>query len=137
MNISIVVGEFHRDIAEVMVSEAKKEAKKMKVKVIDVIWIPGSYEAPIVTDKLLRKKAIDAVVVLGYIDKGETMHGEVMGHVVHGALIDLQLKYRKPIGLGMIGPGATEKQAHVRKERAAQAAMRAAVKVQATLKKLL
>ena len=53
----------------------------------------------------------DGLVVLGYIERGETLHGEVMGHVVHTALVQLQLKYRKPVGIGIIGPGATAEQA--------------------------
>ena len=75
---------------------------------------------------MLEDDRIDLVVVLGYIEKGETLHGEVMGHVVQRALIDLQLKYRKPIGLGIIGPGATTEQAESRKTGYAEDASRAA-----------
>ena len=61
----------------------------------------------------------DAVVVLGHIERGETLHGEVMGHVVQHALVQLQFKYRKPVGVGIIGPGATAEQADVRKHETA------------------
>jgi 6,7-dimethyl-8-ribityllumazine synthase len=48
-----------------------------------------------------------------------------MGHVVHAALVQLQLRYRKPAGIGIIGPGATLEQAATRKEPYARAAVRA------------
>jgi 6,7-dimethyl-8-ribityllumazine synthase len=67
-------------------------------------------------------------VVLGFIERGQTQHGEVMGHVVHRALVDLELKHRKPVGIGIIGPGATSEQAEKRKVDYARAAVRAALR---------
>ena len=64
------------------------------------------------------------------------MHGEVMGHVVSEALVRLQLEHRKPIGLGIIGPGATAEQAEMRKLGAARAAVRAALTSLAVLRGL-
>jgi 6,7-dimethyl-8-ribityllumazine synthase len=93
-----------------------------------VVPVPGSYEVPLVADALLSRESIDALVVLGYIERGETLHGEVMGHTVHQALVQLQLQHKKPIGIGIIGPGATAEQAQVRKESYAAAALRAAVR---------
>jgi 6,7-dimethyl-8-ribityllumazine synthase len=52
-----------------------------------------------------------------------------MGHVVHGALVQLQFKYHKPVGVGIIGPGATAEQAELRKTGYARAAARAAMRV--------
>jgi 6,7-dimethyl-8-ribityllumazine synthase len=51
-----------------------------------------------------------------------------MGHVVQQTLVDLQLKHRKPVGIGIIGPGATLEQAEKRKVDYARAAVRAAVR---------
>jgi len=66
---------------------------------------------------LLKKGNFDALLVLGYIEKGETLHGEVMGHVVHRSIVELQLQYSVPIAIGIIGPGATIEQARERKPR--------------------
>ena len=76
------------------------------------------------------------LVVLGYIERGETLHGEVMGHVVHAALVQLQLSHRKPIGLGIIGPGATAEQAEARKVSSARAAVHAALRCREVLSSL-
>src|SRR5688500_16252527 len=98
-----------------MVAAAREEAGTLGVEITREVRVPGCYEMPVIVASLLPRKKIDAVVVLGYIERGETLHGEVMGHVVHKALIDLEIEHAKPIGLGIIGPGATPQQADVRK----------------------
>jgi 6,7-dimethyl-8-ribityllumazine synthase len=126
-HIVFVVAQFHKDIADVMVSAAQQEVKAHGAVLKEIVRVPGCFEIPLAAKRLLMKKIIDAVVVLGYIEKGETLHGEVMGHVVHHALMGLQLDAMKPIGFGIIGPGATEKQARARMKGTAQAAVRAAL----------
>src|SRR5262249_35061100 len=98
--------------------------------------VPGSYELPLVVSTILKSGKVRAVVVLGYIERGETQHGEVMGHVVHGALMRLSIRHGKPIGLGIIGPGATAEQAEARKDAYARSAVRAALASLATLKEI-
>ena len=125
----IVLAEFHADVAEAMLEAASATVVEEGGRVARVIRVPGSYETPLAAKKLLADPSISLVVVLGYIHRGETLHGEVMGHVVHKALIDLELQYGKPVGLGIIGPGATDEQAHARKIDYARAAARAAFRL--------
>ncbi len=134
--LALVAAEFHKDLSEEMLAAATQEAKRQRATVTVVVRVAGSYELPLVADRLLPSKKIDAVVVLGYIEKGETLHGEVMGHVVHAALVEIQLKHKKPIGVGIIGPGATRVQAEVRKVGAAQGAVRAVLQSLAVLRGL-
>lgn len=104
--LGIVVAEFNRDITGAMLAAAQDEAAKLNVKVFCVVRVPGTYEVPLIADELLGNSKITALVVLGYIEKGETLHGEVMGHTVHQCLLNSSLAMRKPVGLGIIGPGA-------------------------------
>ena len=125
-HIALVVAEFHKEIADAMVAAAEEEAVAGGASVVIIVRVPGCFEMPLVVKKLIQKKTVDAVVVLGYIEKGKTLHGEVMGHVVCHSLMQLQLEYMKPIGFGIIGPGATEAQARARMVVAAQCAARVA-----------
>jgi 6,7-dimethyl-8-ribityllumazine synthase len=127
--VAIVAADFNLGIVNHMIKAAAEEAAQAGVEVAELLRVPGSYETPLAAELLLARDDIAAVVVLGYIEKGETQHGFVMGQVVHGMLLRLQLKHRKPIGLGIIGPGATEAQAEVRKDRTARAAVRAALRL--------
>lgn len=135
MKFGIVVGEFHKALAKEMLASAEAEIKKSKHDVAEVIWVPGSYEAPLAMQHILSRSDVDGAVLLGYIERGETMHGEVMGHVVHAAMVELMFKYGKPIGIGVIGPGATKEQAEKRKASYGAKAAKAAITMVKRLKR--
>jgi 6,7-dimethyl-8-ribityllumazine synthase len=125
--VAILAAEFNRPLVDAMVAAAADEAAKLGAKVVATVRVPGCYELPLQAQKLLARKDVDVLVALGYIERGETQHGEIMGHVVHKTLVELSLKHRKPAGLGIIGPGATPQQAEPRKDPYARAAVRAAL----------
>jgi 6,7-dimethyl-8-ribityllumazine synthase len=125
--LGIVVTEFNSDISEAMLAAAQDEATALGVEIAAVSHVPGAYEIPLIADKLLQNTDITSVVVLGFIEKGSTQHGEVMAHTVSSSLFDSSMKHGKAIGYGIIGPGATLEQADHRKEPYARAAVRAAV----------
>lgn len=126
--MAIVSADFHEAIAEAMLASAHSEAASFGARVVETVHVSGCYEAPLMAERLLGQKRVDAVVVLGCIERGETLHGEVMGHVVHRALLESSLQYDKPVGLGIIGPGATPAQAAARTDGTARAAVRAAMR---------
>ncbi len=123
----ILAAEFNRPLVDVMIASAQDEMKQLGVELSQVVRVPGCYELPLVAGAALALANVQLVVALGYIERGETQHGEVMGQVVHRALLELSLSHGKPIGLGIIGPGATAAQAELRKESYARAAVRAAL----------
>ncbi|MEM0027830.1 MAG: 6,7-dimethyl-8-ribityllumazine synthase [Ignisphaera sp.] len=129
VRIAIVVSEFNYDITYMMLQKALDHAKLLNAEVKTVVRVPGSFEIPLAVAKLLEKEDIDGVATLGVIIAGETKHDEVIGQQVARALIDLSIKYSKPVGLGIIGPGATRAQAEERIEEYAVRAVEAVVKM--------
>tara|TARA_B100000686_G_C16335222_1_gene735124 strand:- start:2 stop:397 length:396 start_codon:yes stop_codon:yes gene_type:complete len=123
LNLGIVCGSFHREEVEKMLQFARDEAVSKNWDVTDVAWVPGSMEAPLALDRMLQQEEIHGAVVLGIIERGETDHGLVMGQSVTGAVIELQIKHNKPIGLGIIGPGAEPEHVGPRLEPHARAAV--------------
>ncbi|MEE2650965.1 MAG: 6,7-dimethyl-8-ribityllumazine synthase [Candidatus Thermoplasmatota archaeon] len=123
MNLGIVCGAFHREEVEQMLEFARDEADSKNWEVSEVVWVPGSMEAPLALDRLLQYEGIQGAVVLGIIERGETEHGLVMGQSVTRAIIELQIKHNKPIGLGIIGPGAEPEHVGPRLEPHARAAV--------------
>ena len=105
-SIAIVAGSYHKESVEKMVETAKAIASDNNLIVEEVNWVPGSMEVPLQIKRLFLRDSIDGAVVLGIIENGETKHGLVMGQAVTSSLIDLQLASMKPIGFGIIGPGA-------------------------------
>lgn len=129
MRIAIVAGTVHHDITDDMVAVAEKALVECGAVAASIIRVPGSYEVPPVVKQLLENSEIDGAVVLGAIERGETLHGHIMGQVVHQALMDIQLELGKPIGFGIIGPGAMPKQMHERKNKMALAAVHAVLEL--------
>ena len=123
MNLGIVCGSFHREQVEKMLKYAIDEARSKNWEVSEVVWVPGSMEAPLAIDRMLQSTEIQGAVVLGIIERGETDHGLVMGHSVTKSVIELQIKHNKPIGLGIIGPGAEPEHIEPRLEPHARSAV--------------
>lgn len=123
MNLGIVCGSFHREYVEKMLEYACDEAEMKSWKVAEVTWVPGSMEAPLALDRMLQNEDVHGAVVLGIIERGQTDHGLVMGQSVTKAIIELQISHNKPIGLGIIGPGAEPEHIEPRLEPHARAAV--------------
>ena len=105
-SIAIVAGSYHKESVEKMIEKAKEVASDNNLLVEEVNWVPGSMEVPLQIKRLFLRESIDGAVVLGIIENGETKHGLVMGQAVTDSLLNLQLASMKPIGFGIIGPGA-------------------------------
>lgn len=136
MNIAIVVSEFNEEVTSRMLEVAKEKAELLKLKISYISMVPGAYDMPIIVDSLLSKKDIDAVVTLGAIIKGQTKHDEVISHAAAKALTDLSLKYKKPVSLGITGPGMQERHAYARIRPVAERAVEAVVKISDELKRI-
>jgi 6,7-dimethyl-8-ribityllumazine synthase len=105
-SIAIVAGSYHKESVEQMIEKAKAVASDNNLIIEEVNWVPGSMEVPLQIKRLFLRESIDGAVVLGIIENGETKHGLVMGQAVTDSLLNLQLASMKPIGFGIIGPGA-------------------------------
>lgn len=123
--VAVVCGAFHRSEIERMLAYVTEEASSLGLVLGEVTWVPGSMEVPLALSRLLATH--DAAVCLGIIEKGETQHGLAMGQAVIKSIIELQLEHNKPIGLGIIGPGAEPHHIEPRLEPHARAAIRAVV----------
>ena len=108
-----------------MLDHARQEAIKHELEVLEVVWVPGAMEIPLAIDRLLANEEIDGVACLGIIEKGQTQHGLAMGQAVIKSIIELQLVHEKPVGLGIIGPGAQPEHIEPRLEPHARASVAA------------
>ncbi len=103
-NIAVILGSFHKSESTEMLDEVRQYASAHDFNIVEEIWVPGSMEKPLALKSLLIRPDVDGAVVLGIIEKGETKHGFVMADAVINAIINLQLEYMKPVGVGILGP---------------------------------
>ncbi|MCX6772154.1 MAG: 6,7-dimethyl-8-ribityllumazine synthase [Candidatus Micrarchaeota archaeon] len=127
LRIGIAVAQFNPEITAYMLREATAHAKRNGAQVKAIIRVPGAFELPFAVMKLLSRKDIDAAVAIGAVIKGETKHDEAIVFGISKALALLQIKARKPVGFGILGPGITWKQAEARKKEHAQRSVEAAI----------
>ncbi|MFL2949837.1 MAG: 6,7-dimethyl-8-ribityllumazine synthase [Candidatus Poseidoniaceae archaeon] len=124
-SIGIVCGSFHKNEIERMLEWAKEESLQHGLEIAEIVWVPGAMEVPLAIDRLLSLENIAGAACLGIIEKGQTQHGLAMGQAVIKTIIELQLVHEKPVGLGIIGPGAEPEHIEPRLEPHARAAIAA------------
>ncbi len=134
MNLGLVVAQFNEDLTSSMEQSAITCANSMGANITKILHVPGVFDCPLAVKKLLIIDSIDAIVVLGAVIKGETKHDELITNAIATCLIDLSLKYDKPVTLGISGPGITHSQAEARIEKYPKRAVAAAIKLANELK---
>ena len=74
--IGIVAARFNEFIVSKLVSGALDGLKRHDVKEedIDIAWVPGAFEIPLIADKMAKSKKYDAVICLGTVIRGATSH---------------------------------------------------------------
>lgn len=131
-----MVSEFNQEITSKMLDIALQKAKSLNLNIKYTCKVPGVFDIPLVIDTLLQKKEVDAVVTLGAVIKGQTKHDELITNVTARALMDLSIKYQKPVTLGITGPGMTNRQAQARIRPVAERAVDAVEKIADQLGKI-
>jgi 6,7-dimethyl-8-ribityllumazine synthase len=134
--IFIVRSIFNEEITDKMEKEAISQCKKANAKIAGIARVPGVFDMPLIVKMALARKDVDAVVTVGACIKGGTGHDEVIANAMARKLADLSCEYKKPVALGVIGPGANEKQAKMRAKEYAKRAVVAAIALHSEMKKI-
>jgi len=69
---------------------------------ITVVKVPGAWEIPSVTQKVLSLNKYDAVICLGAVIRGETPHFNYIASEVSKGISLLGLQYKTPVIFGII-----------------------------------
>ena len=99
--VAIISSSWHLDICNDLIAGARRALDTAQVKNIEVQYVPGSFEIPLAAQYAFEK-GFDAVVAVGLVLKGETPHFDYVCQGVTQGVIDVSLKYAKPIGYGVL-----------------------------------
>jgi 6,7-dimethyl-8-ribityllumazine synthase len=69
---------------------------------ITVVWVPGSFEIPLVADRLAKSGKHSAVLCLGCVIQGQTTHHEYINHQVAAGILKSGLKSGVPVLFGVL-----------------------------------
>lgn len=104
MRIGLCVSRFNEGITERLRQGAISELQRLGVADADVvaIQVPGAYELPMAALALARTGAVDGVVCLGALIRGETSHFDVLAHATAVALQDAVRDTGVPMSFGVL-----------------------------------
>ncbi len=111
MKIALVVSDFNFDVTSLMLERARLHAQFLGADVSRVVRVPGVFDMGLAVKKLLKRKDVDGVVMIGAVIKGETQHDELVAGAAARAAAELALQFDKPVGFGVTGPGMNRLQA--------------------------
>jgi len=75
---------------------------------IDIYWVPGSFEIPLIAKKLAENKKYNAVICLGLVMKGDTMHNHYVSSEVTKGIAQVGLSTGVPVAFGIINADTLE-----------------------------
>jgi 6,7-dimethyl-8-ribityllumazine synthase len=79
-HVAVVVSRFHEHVTANLLEGALEGLKEHGVaeEAVDVAWVPGAFEIPIVAQRMAATGAYDALICLGAVVRGETAHFELV-----------------------------------------------------------
>lgn len=104
LKFAIVVGRFNEFIGSKLLSGAIDGLKRhgSKEEDIEIVWVPGAFEIPLVAKKLAKSKKYDAVICLGAVIRGSTPHFDYVSSEVSKGIANTSLDTEIPIIFGVL-----------------------------------
>jgi len=102
IKVGIAVGRFNEFIGSKLLGGAIDGLKRhgLDEKNIEVAWVPGAYELPLVAKRMIDK--YDAVICLGAVIKGSTPHFDYVSAEVTKGIASVSLDAGKPVIFGVL-----------------------------------
>ena len=112
---AIVVSRFNPEITDGLLSGARDALAQADVRDDDVtlVRVPGAFELPVAAQRLAESGRFDAVICLGCLIKGDTMHFEYIADAATRGISDVGLATGVPVTFGVLTT-LTDEQAEVR-----------------------
>ena len=100
----IVIARFNEFIGSKLLSGAIDELKRHGVKEenIDVIWVPGAFEIPLISKKAAKTGKYNAIITLGAVIKGSTSHYDYVCAEVSKGVASVGLETGIPVIFGVL-----------------------------------
>ncbi len=104
LKFGVVISRFNEFITKKLLDGAQDALLRHGVSDgdIDIAWVPGSFEIPLVAKKLAQAKKYDAVICLGAVIRGATPHFEYIAAEVTKGIAKVGLDTGLPVSYGII-----------------------------------
>jgi 6,7-dimethyl-8-ribityllumazine synthase len=104
MRFGIVVGRFNELITKQLLEGALDALRRHggDPDAVEVAWVPGSFEIPVVAGAMAVSGRFDAVLCIGCLIRGATSHYDVLASSVTSALQGLAVQHGLPVVNGVL-----------------------------------
>lgn len=104
LRIGVVAGRFNELIVSKLVGGALDALKRHGVEEdsVDVAWVPGAFEIPLIAKKMAESGRYDAVITLGAVIRGATPHFDYVCNETAKGVASLSLSTGIPVIFGVL-----------------------------------
>ena len=101
---ALVVSEWNREVTDALRVGARETLLRHGVKEADILetWVPGSFELALGAQLLLEQEALDGVICLGSVVRGETPHFDFVCQGATQGIMAVGLKFSLPVIFGLL-----------------------------------
>ncbi len=102
--VGIVVARFNEFITGKLLAGAMDGLKRHNVpeENVDVAWVPGAFEIPLIASKMAKSGKYDAVICLGAVIRGATSHYDYVCSEVSKGIATVSLNSDIPVMFGVL-----------------------------------
>jgi 6,7-dimethyl-8-ribityllumazine synthase len=102
--IGIVVSRYHEAVTRKLLDGARAVLAEHAVpdERVDVAWVAGAWELPVVARDFAARGGCQAVIALGAVVRGETPHFDYVAGEAARGLMEVQLRFGVPVGFGLL-----------------------------------
>lgn len=104
MRVGIVAARFNEFITSKLLGGALDGLKRHDVPedCVDVAWVPGAFEIPLIASKMAKTGTYDAVICLGAVIRGSTSHYDYVCSEVSKGVAAISLENGIPVMFGVL-----------------------------------
>ena len=104
MRIGIVAARFNEFITSKLVAGAQDALRRHNVSEedVDVAWVPGAFEIPLIASEMAKCGKYDAVICVGAVIRGSTSHYDYVCNEVSKGIATVGLQTGVPVLFGVV-----------------------------------
>ena len=103
LHIVVIHTEWNEKVVDALVEGCVEELNNAGTDKVDVLSVPGAYELPFACKRVIQEDStVDAVVAIGCLIKGNTMHFEYICDAVSHGLMKVGLDTNIPVIFGVL-----------------------------------
>ncbi|ADL52539.1 6,7-dimethyl-8-ribityllumazine synthase [Clostridium cellulovorans] len=110
LKFGIVVGRFNEFIGAKLLGGAIDGLKRHGAceEDIQIAWVPGAFEIPLIASKMAESNKYDAIICLGAVIRGTTSHYDYVCSEVSKGIAHASLESKKPVIFGVLTTDSIE-----------------------------